>query len=92
MGDSPSWASSAEYRFYKSQKHPDNILLDVGDVVKSRYFTAVIAKIGDYDNNPEKYFAVITENAGAQGKSLDDFIGKLLDNEAGSQKHITKMF
>lgn len=35
MGDSPSWSSSAEYRFSKSEKHPDNALLDVGDVVKS---------------------------------------------------------
>lgn len=87
----PSWASSSEYRFSKSEKHPDS-LLDVGDVIKTWYFTAVVAKIDAYDNNSEKYFAVITENTGTQGKASNNFIGELLDNEVGSQKHITKCF
>ena len=87
----PSWASSSKYRFSKSEKHPDS-LLDVGDVIKTWYFTAVVAKIDAYDNNSEKYFAVITENTGTQGKASNNFIGELLDNEVGSQKHITKCF
>jgi len=88
----PSWASSSEYRFSKSEKHPDNTLLDVGDVVKSRYFTAVVAKIDADDNNSEKYFAVIAENTGTHGKAYSNCIGKLLDDEVGNRKHITECF
>lgn len=88
----PSWASSSEYRFSKSEKHPDNALLDVGDVVKSWYFTAVVAKITNKGDDSEKYFAVITENTGTQGKASGNFIGELLYNEVGSRKHITEYF
>ena len=39
---SPTWIPNVEYRYSKTEKHPDNNLLDVGDIVKSWYFTAVI--------------------------------------------------
>ena len=73
----PSWASSSKYRFSKSEKHPDSSPFDVGDVIKTWYFTAVVAKIDAYDNNSEKYFAVITENTGTQRQGIQEFIGRI---------------
>lgn len=90
--DWPAWSNNLEYRCVMSDKHPDNSLLDVGDVVKSWYFTAVVAKITNKGDDSEKYFAVITENTGTQGKASGNFIGELLYNEVGSRKHITEYF
>ena len=89
---SPNWCPNAEYRYTMTEKHPDNPLLDVGDIVKSWYFTSVIAKIDNKPDDSEKYFAVITENTGTQGKASGNFIGELLYNEVGSRKHITEYF
>ena len=90
--DWPAWSNNLEYRCVMSDKHPDNSLLDVGDIVKSWYFTAVVAKITNKGDDSEKYFAVITENTGTQGKASGNFIGELLYNEVGSRKHITEYF
>lgn len=89
---SPNWNPTAEYRYTMTEKHPDNPLLDVGDIVKTWYFTAVVAKITNKGDDSEKYFAVITENQGTGGKASSNFIGELLDNEVGSRRQITEHF
>jgi len=89
---SPDWYPTANYRYSKTEKHPDNALLDVGDLVQSWYFTAVVAKISNKDDNSEKYFAVIIENVGTDGKAGTNYIGQLLDNSIGSRQQITEYF
>lgn len=89
---SPKWNPAAEYRYTMTEKHPDNPLLDVGDIVKSWYFTAVIAKIDNKPDDSEKYFAVIIANEGTGGKAFSNYIGQLLDNLIGSQRQITEYF
>lgn len=76
---SPTWIPNREYRYTMTEKHPDNNLLDVGDIVKSWYFTAVIAKIDYKSSGSEKYFAVITANEGTHGKALSNYTGQILD-------------
>ena len=89
----PGWVNTTEYRYTMTEKHPDNPLLDVGDIVKSWYFTAVIAKIDNKSNGSEKYFAVITANEGTYGKSTCDHIGDLLDQVvAETREQITRCF
>ena len=91
--DWPAWCNNLEYRCVMSDKHPDNSLLDVGDIVKSWYFTAVIAKIDNKPNDSEKYFAVIIANEGKGGKALSNYIGQILDDVvAETRKQITKHF
>lgn len=91
--DWPAWSNNLEYRCVMSDKHPDNSLLDVGDIVKSWFFTAVIAKIDNKPNDSEKYFAVIIANEGKGGKALSNYIGQILDGVvAETRKQITKHF
>lgn len=89
----PSWASSSKYRFSKSEKHPDS-LLDVGDVIKTWYFTSVIAKIDNKPDDSEKYFAVIIANEGTNAKVISkNYIGQILDGVvAETRKQITEHF
>ena len=89
---SPNWYPTANYRYSKTKGHPDNALLDVGDIVKSWYFTAVVAKITNKGDDSEKYFAVITENTGTQGRACGNESGKLLDGAIGTREYITKYF
>ena len=91
---SPNWNPTAEYRNTMTEKHPDNPLLDVGDIVKSWYFTAVIAKIEADGDDPEKYFAVIIANEGTNAKAISkNYIGQILDGVvAETRKQITEHF
>lgn len=92
--DWPAWYNSLEYRCVMSDKHPDNPLLDVGDIVKTCYFTAVIAKIDNKPNDSEKYFAVIIANEGTNAKATSkNYIGEILDGVvAETRKQITEHF
>lgn len=93
LSESPCWNVSLEYRYSKTKEHPDNALLDVGDVVQSWYFTAVVAKISNKDDNSEKYFAVIIANEGTYGKASSDYIGQLLDQVVvETREQITECF
>lgn len=91
---SPNWNPTAEYRYTMTEKHPDSPLLDVGDIVKSWYFTAVIAKIEADGDAPEKYFAVIIANEGTNAKATSkNYIGQILDGVvAETRKQITEHF
>jgi hypothetical protein len=90
---SPNWCPTAEYRYTMTEKHPDNPLLGVGDIVKSWYFTSVIAKIDNKPDDSEKYFAVIIANEGTYGKASGDYIGQLFYNSVfETREQLTKFF
>ena len=85
----PSFITQFDYKFEMNSKHPqhpDNqVKLEVGDTVQSKYFTGIVCKLGDED------FRIIgTGNTGYEGAPrILDCVGRSWDRSQPSLEKLS---